>query len=111
MKSKFSLLLIISILSISSFAEDDEAKAVPLQSAIAFSGHNLSPEQMREKVRQSYDMQKEYLKMRIEIMSELETVKLLAIFSRTYYEALIKEGFSSKEAMQLVISIGIPKVQ
>ena len=111
MTSKFLLILIISIFSFSSFAQEEKAKLELLNSLGIIPGQNLSPDQIRERMRQAYDRQREYLNMRIEIMSEPETAKLLAKFSRTYYEALIKEGFSSKEAMQLVIGVGIPRIQ
>ena len=116
---KYLLILLITLISNTGFTQEQSSIAIggagievgqPTESTNRLAGFSqiLSPEQMRDRMRQGYDMQKEMTKMRIEIMAEPETVKLLAKFSRTYYEALIEEGFSKREAMELVVSVGIP---
>ena len=37
-----------------------------------------------------------------------ETIERLARFARRYYEALIKQGFSKEEALEIVAGAGIP---
>lgn len=37
-----------------------------------------------------------------------ETIDRLARFARRYYEALIRQGFSKEEALQIVAGAGIP---
>lgn len=40
-----------------------------------------------------------------------ETTQQLARFARSYYEALVAEGFTKDEALQIVIAVGIPSAQ
>ena len=40
-----------------------------------------------------------------------ETVDRLARFARRYYEALIRQGFTREEALQIVAGAGIPGTQ
>ncbi|MGD2064200.1 MAG: hypothetical protein PVF51_11530 [Nitrospirota bacterium] len=40
-----------------------------------------------------------------------ETTKQLARFARSYYDALIAEGFTKDQALQIVIAVGIPSAQ
>ena len=65
---------------------------------------------IKQQIRASMILQQEVVKMKLEVMSDPQTAGLLAKFSRVYYEALIKEGFSKKEAMTLVQAVGIPSI-
>ena len=40
-----------------------------------------------------------------------ENIERLAAFTRRYYEALIKQGFSREEAFQIVTGVGIPSLR
>jgi hypothetical protein len=40
-----------------------------------------------------------------------ETIERLARFSRRYYDALIKQGFTKEEALQIVAGSGIAAVR
>jgi len=40
-----------------------------------------------------------------------ETVERLAAFTRHYYDALIKQGFSKDEALQIVAGVGLPALR
>ena len=40
-----------------------------------------------------------------------ETVDRLAAFTRHYYDALIKQGFSKDEALEIVAGVGIPALR
>lgn len=127
MKIRFVFILLGTLISFSTAAEEEKetaqtVKALTItspQSVTASSGtaiavaspFHLDASEIRERMRQSFDMQKEYLKVRLEAMAEPEAAALLAKFSRTYYEALIAEGFSERQAMQLVINAGIPRIQ
>ena len=44
----------------------------------------------------------------IKAFEKPETIERLARFSRRYYEALMKQGFSKEEALQIVAGAGIP---
>ncbi len=43
-------------------------------------------------------------------MAKPEVADYFAAFMRNYYQALMKQGFSSEEAMQIVISSGLPSI-
>jgi len=47
----------------------------------------------------------------IKAFEKPETIERLARFSRRYYEALIKHGFSKEEALQIVAGAGIAGVR
>jgi len=47
----------------------------------------------------------------IKTFEKPETIERLARFSRRYYEALIKQGFSKEEALQIVAGAGIAGVR
>ena len=40
-----------------------------------------------------------------------ENIERLAVFTRRYYEMLIKQGFSREEAFQIVAGVGIPALK
>ena len=42
-------------------------------------------------------------------LSKPEAAERLATFSRNYYDALIKKGFTKDEALRIVLSVGIPQ--
>lgn len=41
-------------------------------------------------------------------MAKKEFAENLAIFTRSYYEALLRRGFTEEQAMQIVTAVGIP---
>ena len=47
----------------------------------------------------------------IKAFEKPETIERLARFSRRYYEALMKQGFSKEEALQIVAGAGIAGVR
>jgi len=42
-------------------------------------------------------------------MAKPENAALLADFTRNFYDALIKRGFTPEQALQIVIGIGLPR--
>ncbi|MEE8056544.1 MAG: hypothetical protein V3T17_01730 [Pseudomonadales bacterium] len=72
---------------------------------------SADPADIQKRIRASLITQREMIKVRLEAMSDPGTAQLLAKFSRTYFKALIKEGFTTEEAMQLVLSVGIPPLR
>ena len=106
MKSKLILIVICTLFPFSGFAENQKMVAPPTPQFIPFLGQTS----LKESIRQSIEMKKELFKIRLELMSEPETAKLMAEFSRSYYEALLSEGFTALEAMQLIISVGVPRI-
>ena len=47
----------------------------------------------------------------IKAFEKPETIERLARFSRRYYDALIKQGFTKVEALQIVAGVGIAGVK
>ncbi|MEO1079236.1 MAG: hypothetical protein AAFY29_06770 [Pseudomonadota bacterium] len=69
----------------------------------------MDAEAMKARMRAGMSMFVEQTRMRLEAMADPELARLLAQFSRAYYEALIEAGFSPDEAMKLVVAVGFPK--
>jgi hypothetical protein len=47
----------------------------------------------------------------LKVMERPENVTRMAVFARRYYEALIKQGFSREEAIQIAAGAGSPAVR
>ncbi|MFA5495946.1 MAG: hypothetical protein WC247_14345 [Porticoccaceae bacterium] len=107
-------LLIISAVS---FASEQPAKGSGSEMArlqaiapslMALPTDPPTPEQIRESMNRAIEMHNEQTKARLKAFSEPEMVESFAQFSRSYYEALIRAGFTKEEALNIVISVGIP---
>jgi hypothetical protein len=48
---------------------------------------------------------------KLRVFAQQETTVLLAKFVKNFYDALIAEGFSKKEALQIVTGFGFPAIQ
>src|SRR2546421_5206668 len=46
----------------------------------------------------------------LRVMARPENIGRLATFTRNYYEALIRKGFTKDEALQIVVAAGIPRM-
>ncbi len=46
----------------------------------------------------------------LRVMSKPENAERLAVFTRNYYDALVRKGFSKDEALQIVIAAGMPRI-
>lgn len=68
------------------------------------------PDEIKRQVRAGFLHQREYLKVKLEMMSDPEVAKLLADFSWEYFTALKNAGFNEKDAMLLVQSVGLPNM-
>lgn len=66
---------------------------------------NLSKEQIRAEMRRS---QQEQASIQLEVFAEPDSVKRIAQFSRALFLALVEEGFSEDQALEIVKSIGLP---
>ncbi len=118
MKSKL-ILGLITILSLGAVAEetnqegrsDQQPAEARLQAASPFSviaQEPMTQEQMKERIKRSVAMHNEMTIARLKSFSDPELAKAFAQFSRAYYEALIAVGFSEKEALEIVVNVGIP---
>jgi len=45
-----------------------------------------------------------------QVMSRPEVAEGLATFTKNYYDALLKKGFTKEEALRIVVSVGMPSV-
>jgi hypothetical protein len=45
----------------------------------------------------------------LKALAKPENAQLLAEFTKNYYDALIKSGFTPEQAIQIVIGVGLPK--
>ena len=45
----------------------------------------------------------------IEIAAEPETAEKMATFSKNFFDALVRKGFTRQEALQIVMATGLPK--
>jgi hypothetical protein len=46
----------------------------------------------------------------LKTLDQTKTIERIASFNRRYYEALIKQGFTKDEALQIVVGVGVPGV-
>ncbi len=92
-------------------AQESKSEAAAIVPAISESGAYapIDAETMKARMRAGMSIYVEQTRMRLEVMADPELARLLAQFSRSYYEALIEAGFSPEEAMKLVVAVGIPK--
>lgn len=42
-------------------------------------------------------------------LAKPETAENLATFTKNYYDALVRKGFSKEQALRIVISVGVPR--
>lgn len=68
------------------------------------------PDEIKRQVRAGFLHQREYMKVKLEMMSDPEVARMLAAFSWEYFAALKNAGFSEKDAMLLVQSVGLPNM-
>ena len=45
------------------------------------------------------------------VMARPETAALLASYVRNFHQALVAEGFSEEQALEIVIGVGLPTIQ
>jgi hypothetical protein len=56
-------------------------------------------------------MMKAMIEGTLKALGEPENVERMALFTRRYYEALIKQGFTKEEALQIVAGVGVPALR
>ena len=56
-------------------------------------------------------MMKSMIEGTLKAIAEPENVERMATFTRRYYEALIKQGFTKEEALQIVAGVGVPALR
>ena len=99
---------ILTLYSFNTFSQENQ-ECVQISTPALQSIRSLSSEERLEQMRESFEANKEYLKMHIAMMTEKDIAEELAKFSKVYYDELIKVGFNAEQAMNLVIAVGIPR--
>jgi hypothetical protein len=56
-------------------------------------------------------MMKSMVEGTLKAISEPENIERMAVFTRRYYEALMKHGFTKEEALQIVAGVGVPAMK
>ena len=56
-------------------------------------------------------MMKAMIQGTLKAMEEPETARRMAAFTRRYYQALVSEGFTRAEALQIVAGVGVPALK
>ena len=98
----FSIILIVMVFASVSFAQDNQ----------------MSPEEQQMMIQQSMnamtpmfgEMMKVMMTATFDVLSQPESAEKLATFTKNYYDALIKKGFSQDEALRIAMSIGMPSM-
>jgi len=56
-------------------------------------------------------MMKSMIEGTLKALAEPENVERMAVFTRRYYQALMKQGFTKDEALQIVAGVGVPAMR
>ena len=78
----------------------------------------MSPEEQQVMIQQQMNamtpmfgqMMRAMMTATFDVLSQPESAEKLASFTRNYYDALIKKGFSKDEALKIAMSIGMPSM-
>lgn len=78
----------------------------------------MTPEQQQAMIQQQMDamtpmfgqMMRAMMTATFDVLSQPESAEKLASFTRNYYDALIKKGFTKKEALNIAMSVGMPSM-
>ncbi len=96
--------------------------ALSLLLAVAFASpasaqpSQMTPEQTEQMMQRQMEMMgpmfgqmmRVMMQAQFEVLSQPETAEKLAAYTRNYYEALIEQGFSKQEALEIAMNVGIP---
>lgn len=89
------------------------ASAVNMSAA---EGQQMTPDQEQQMLQQNMNlmipvlgqMMKAMMQAQLDILSDPKTAEALAIYTKSYYDALIKKGFTKEESLSIVMHMGIP---
>ena len=78
----------------------------------------MTPEQQQAMIEQQMNamtpmfgqMMRVMMTATFDVLSQPESAEKLASFTRNYYDALIKKGFSKDEALKIATSVGMPSM-
>lgn len=98
------IILAIALSACTAFAEEDAANKKP------------SPEELKQIMEMSFGamvpvmgkMTEAMIEAQLVIAEKPETARRLATFKKNVYDALIKQGFSKKEALDIMMNTSVP---
>jgi len=78
----------------------------------------MTPEQQQAMIQQQMNamtpmfgqMMRVMMTATFDVLSQPESAEKLASFTRNYYDALIKKGFSKDEALKIAMPVGMPSM-
>lgn len=87
-------------------------------SSVSAQQQQMSPQQMQQMMQQQMQMMgpmldrmtRTQMNAQFDILAQPETADKLAAYTRNYYQALLKRGFSKEEALAITQHIGIPVI-
>lgn len=79
-------------------------------------GEKMSSAQQQEMMQQTMQamtpffgqVMKAMMEAQLEILAQPGTAEKLATYTRNYYEALVRKGFSKEEALRIAMTVGFP---
>ncbi len=96
------VLLCASILIFASVCIAQDQKVTPDQQQV------MIQQQMNAMTPMFGQMMRVMMTATFDVLSQPESAEKLASFTRNYYDALIKKGFSKDEALKIAMSVGMP---
>ena len=90
--------------------------ALTLITCAAYATDKMTPEQQQAMMQQQMkmmtpmfgEMMKIMMETQFQILSRPDTADKLASFTRNYYRALLKKGFTKEQALDIVMRAGFP---
>ena len=105
MKGMAIVLIIVVFLGFSSnvFAEEQQEMTPELQK-------QFMEQTMNTMIPFMGQMMKIMMQVHFEVLAEPNTAEKLASYTRNYYDALIKKGFTKEESLSIAMNMGIPSL-
>ncbi len=78
----------------------------------------LSPAEQQAQMQQAMQMMtpmfgqmtKSMMEAQLNVLADQETANKLATFTKNYYNALVKQGFTKEDALKIAVAVGFPKL-
>jgi len=103
---RFAVILFAVLLTFSSnaFAEDNKQELTSEQQT------QIMEQTMNSMLPFMGQMMEIMMKVQFKILADPATADQLATYTRNYYEALIRKGFTEEESLKIAMNMGIPSL-
>ena len=98
------VVMLVTITSIFSIASAEEKKMTSEEQ------QQMVQQQMQMMGPMFGQMMKAMMEAELDVLSNPATADKLASFTKNYYDALIKKGFSKEEALHIAMAVGVPSL-